>query len=158
MAVRITRLSDSSLVARRLGQSRLVTVAAQAYLEQHGAPRRPEDLTEHKFVIDLNEREPNVWDYRPEAVRVEGRLRFAGASPCLAAARRGIGIARAPAFNAAEDLRKGSLKALLVDYEPEPLPIYAVYPHARHLAAKVRVFVDFLAKRYAGEPHWHQGW
>lgn len=158
VAVRITRLADSSLVARRLSESRLVTVASQAYLEQHGRPRTPEDLAAHKLIIDLNAREPNLWNYRPESVRVEGRLRFAGASPCVAAARRSLGIARAPAFNAAEDLRKGWLKALLVDYEPEPLPIYVVYPHARHLAAKVRVFVDFLAARYADQPHWHQGW
>jgi DNA-binding transcriptional LysR family regulator len=43
-------------------------------------------------------------------------------------------------------------------YEPETIHVHAVYPHARHLAAKVRVFVDFLAERYAGEPEWHQGW
>lgn len=158
VAVRITRLSDSSLVARRLSVCRLVTCASPAYLETHGTPRTPEELAGHRVVIDLNARDPNLWDYRSAGVRVEGRLRFAGASPCLAAARRGAGITRAPAFNAAEDLRRGWLRPLLIDFEPEPLPIYAVYPHARHLAAKVRVFVDFLANRYAGEPAWHQGW
>jgi DNA-binding transcriptional LysR family regulator len=91
-------------------------------------------------------------------VRVNGRLRFAGAQACLAAARAGFGIARAPAFAAVDDLRAGRLKSLLGEFEPEPLPIHVVYPQTRHLAAKVRAFVDFLAQRFAGEPEWHRGW
>ncbi len=89
---------------------------------------------------------------------MHGRLRFAGAEACVAAARAGFGITRTPAFAAAEDLRAGRLKALLCNFESELIHVHAVYPHARHLAPKVRFFVDFLAKRYAGEPEWHQGW
>jgi DNA-binding transcriptional LysR family regulator len=89
---------------------------------------------------------------------VNGRLRFSGANPCIAAARAGFGVTRTPAFAAAEDLRAGRLKALLCAYEPETIHVHAVYPHARHLAPKVRAFVDFLASRYAGEPEWHKGW
>jgi DNA-binding transcriptional LysR family regulator len=76
----------------------------------------------------------------------------------VAAACAGFGIARAPAFAAADDLRQGRVATLLARYEPDPGTIYAVYPHARHLASKVRVFVDFLARRFAGEAEWHQGW
>jgi DNA-binding transcriptional LysR family regulator len=57
-----------------------------------------------------------------------------------------------------DDLRAGRLKSLLCEFEPEPLPIHVVYPQTRHLAAKVRAFVDFLAQRFAGEPEWHRGW
>ncbi len=57
-----------------------------------------------------------------------------------------------------EDLRLGRLKSLLCEFELEPLPIHIVYPHTRHLSAKVRFFVDFLAQRFAGEPGWHRGW
>ena len=71
---------------------------------------------------------------------------------------RRLGILRTPAFAAAEDLRAGRLIPVLCNYEPEEIYVHAVYPHARHLAAKVRAFVDFLAQRYAGEPEWHQGW
>ena len=85
-------------------------------------------------------------------------MRFASPYICLAAAGAGFGIARAPAFAAAEDLRSGRVVTLLTKYEPEPATVYAVYPHARHLASKVRVFVDFLADRFAGEAEWHQGW
>jgi DNA-binding transcriptional LysR family regulator len=93
-----------------------------------------------------------------QAVRVNGRLRFSGAQACLAAARAGFGIARAPAFAAVDDLRAGRLKSLLCEFEPEPLPIHVVYPQTRHLAAKVRAFIDFFAQRFAGEPEWHRGW
>jgi DNA-binding transcriptional LysR family regulator len=81
-----------------------------------------------------------------------------GAAACVAAAKAGFGITRSPAFAVADDLRAGRLVALLCDAEPELIHLHAVYPHARHLAAKVRVFVDFLAARYAGEPEWHKGW
>ena len=72
------------------------------------------------------------------------------------AARRGV--IHTPAFAAADDLRAGRLVPLLCAWEPQVIHVHAVYPHARHLAAKVRAFVDFLAERYAGEPAWHQGW
>lgn len=162
VAVRIGHLSDSSLVARRLAVTRVVTCASPDYLAERGAPASLADLTAHAVVLDLNQRDPFHWTFldagRPVDVRVEGRLRFSRAEACLAAAREGWGIAREPAFAAAEDLRAGRLKVVLSAFEPQPLPIHAVYPHARHLAAKVRVFVDFLAERFAGEPEWHRGW
>ena len=63
-----------------------------------------------------------------------------------------------PVRAAADDLRAGRLKALLCAFEPELIYVHAVYPHARHLAPKVRAFVDFLVQRYAGVPDWHKGW
>lgn len=161
-AVRIGRLQDSSLVARRLTEARIVTVAAPEHLERFGVPTRPQELAERQVILDLNLAEPRLWPFGRDAqrqdVRVSGRLRFAGASACVAAARQGFGIARAPDFVAAEDLRSGRLVILLCDFEPAPLPISVVYPHARHLAGKVRAFVDFLVARYADAPHWRQGW
>jgi len=162
VAVRIGQLGDSSLVARRLAEVRMVACASPEYLQRAGTPQRPEDLAAHEAIIDTNVPEPAIWNFGPErggvTVRVHGRLRFSGAGPCVAAARAGLGVARTPAFAAAEDLRAGRLKALLCDVEPQLIHVHAVYPHARHLAAKVRAFVDFLARRYAGEPEWHKGW
>lgn len=161
-AVRIGGLADSSLVARRLSSARIVTCASPAYLARHGTPPGPADLAGREVIIDLNPKDPFVFDFGRgpgrQTVRVNGRLRFAGAQACLAAARAGFGIARAPAFAAVDDLRAGRLKSLLREFEPEPLPIHVVYPQTRHLAAKVRAFVDFLAQRFAGEPEWHRGW
>lgn len=162
VAVRIGRLSDSSLVARKLADVKLVTCASPAYVAKHGAPQTLADLSKHEAVIDTNGAEPTIWRFgggsETQDVRVHGRLRFAGAESCVAAAREGFGITRVPAFAASEDLRQGRLKALLCSYESELIHVHAVYPHSRHLAPKVRFFVDFLARRYAGEPEWHRGW
>ncbi len=162
VGVRIGALTDSSLIARRLAAVRMVTCAAPDYLARAGEPATPEDLGRHEAIIDTNAADPNVWGFGGHNdrrdVRVHGRLRFGGADACVAAARRSLGVTRTPAFAAAEDLRQGRLVPLLCAWEPEMIHVHAVYPHARHLAAKVRAFVDFLAERYAGEPEWHQGW
>ena len=162
VGVRIGVLSDSSLIARKLAAVRLVTCASPDYLQAAGAPLTPRDLAGHEAIIDTNATDPLLWRFKNDNgdrdVRVHGRLRFGGADACVAAARRSLGITRSPAFAAAEDLRSGRLVPLLCAFEPEQIYVHAVYPHGRHLAAKVRAFVDFLAKRYAGEPEWHQGW
>lgn len=162
VGVRIGELADSSVIARKLAAVRMVTCAAPDYLQAAGAPATPHDLAKHEAILDSNMRDPTTWSYGGPAdhhdVRVHGRLKFGGADACVAAARRGLGITRTPAFAAAEDLRDGRLVPLLCAWEPQLIHVHAVYPHARHLAAKVRVFVDFLAQRYAGEPEWHQGW
>jgi DNA-binding transcriptional LysR family regulator len=162
VAVRIGQLMDSSLVARRLAAVRLVTCASPEYLARAGVPTALADLARHEVVLDTNARDPTVWRFGratdPQEVRVHGRLRFNGAEACAEAALAGFGLVRSPAFAVADDLRAGRLVPLLCTLEPELIHVYAVYPHARHLAAKVRAFVDFLVQRYAGEPAWHQGW
>lgn len=162
VGIRIGHLSDSTLIARRLAVVRMVTCASPAYLTKRGTPTSPSQLGGHDAILDSNVREPSVWRFGGGAarqeVRVAGRLRFNGAEACVAAAVEGFGITRSPAFAAADDLRAGLLVPILCEVEPEPIHLHAVYPHARHLAAKVRAFVDFLAGRYAGEPAWHQGW
>ncbi|RAK50727.1 LysR family transcriptional regulator [Phenylobacterium deserti] len=162
VAVRIGKLGDSSLVARKLAAVRLVTCASPEYLARAGTPRSLDELPNHLAIIDTNAVDPQIWRFGgpsdPRDVRVHGRLRFNGAEACVAAAKAGLGIVRTPAFAAADDLRAGRLVPVLCNYEPELIHVHAVYPHARHLASKVRAFVDFLAKRYAGEPEWHQGW
>jgi DNA-binding transcriptional LysR family regulator len=153
-AVRISRFADSSLIARKLGNVDAVTVASPDYLARRGTPRTPDDLQVHDIILDTNAADRHVWQYargkKRLDVRVDGRLQFSSPHICVAAARAGFGIARAPDFAAAEDLRLGRVSAVLSEYEPSaPSVIYVVYPHARHLAAKVRAFVDFLAERFA---------
>jgi DNA-binding transcriptional LysR family regulator len=162
VGVRIGQLADSSVIARKLAAVRLVTCASPECLARAGTPATPDDLAQHEAIIDTNAHDPLLWSYGAPSdrheVRVHGRLRFGGADACVAAARRGLGVTLTPAFAAADDLRSGRLIPLLCAFEPPLIHVHAVYPHARHLAAKVRVFVDFLAERYAGEPDWHQGW
>ena len=161
-AVRIGILADSSLVARKLATVRAITIASPDYLTKHRAPRNPGELEKHNVILDLNRPNPYAWVFDRGAKRTEvkviGRLRFANPLICVVAASAGFGIAQVPAFAAAEDLRNGRVATVLKKFEPDPATIYAVYPHARYLASKVRVFVDFLASRFAGEAEWHQGW
>lgn len=162
VAVRIGQLSDSSLVARRLAAVRMVTCASPDYLKRAAPLESLSDLANHEAVIDANAADPYVWRFGGHGdysdVRVHGRLKFTGADACVSAASAGFGVTRTPAFAAAGELRAGRLVPVLCQHEPEVIHVHAVYPHARHLATKVRVFVDFLAERYAGEPDWHQGW
>jgi DNA-binding transcriptional LysR family regulator len=156
MAVRITRMADSSLIARKLAEARIITCASPDYLAREGAPQSAAELADRDTILDLNLKDPTAWTFgrgaKQRDVRVSGRLRFGDPAVVLAAARSGFGIARAPAFVAADDLRAGRLITVLHEEEPDPMPIQAVYPHARHLASKVRAFVDFLAARFSGEP------
>src|SRR6185436_6706512 len=90
VAVRIGQLPDSSLVARRLAAVRILACAAPSYLAAAGAPRSPADLANHQAILDTNARYPSVWRFgrrgEVQDVRVHGRLRFAGADACVAAA------------------------------------------------------------------------
>ena len=163
LAVRVGRPGDSSLITRRLCAVRIVVVAAPAYLEQHDAPASPSDLAQHACIIDTNFREPNRWPFKGETGEVEmasvdGRIRYSNAEACVQAAELGLGIACVPAFVAGNALRSGKLIRLLPSFETAPYDVHVLYPHSRHLAAKVRLLVDFLAERYRQTPHWEQGW
>jgi DNA-binding transcriptional LysR family regulator len=89
---------------------------------------------------------------------VTGRLHYSTAVACLGGAEAGLGLAYVPSFVAGPAIAAGKVRALLTSFEPDPFGVHALYPHSRHLAAKVRVLVDFLAARYRGKPHWEVGW
>ena len=150
-ALRIGVLADSSLVAVRLGATRLVVVGAPGYFAAHGVPETPEALARHHAILDMVMRDRSMWRFarggRAFEVRVSGRLSFGRADACVAAAVAGFGVAYAPEFAAEADIAAGRLLVVLADFALPALPIHIVYPHARHLAAKVRVLVDFLKAR-----------
>lgn len=163
MAIRIGRPADSSLVARKLCDVRIVVVGAPAYFERMGEPAAPEELAAHDCIIDTNFREPDRWPLRSLAGEVlatpiSGRIRYSNAEACLRAAEAGLGLACVPSFVAGATIRAGRVRRILQAHETTPFVVHALYPHSRHLAAKVRALVDFLADRYRGTPHWEQGW
>lgn len=163
-AIRIGKPEDSSLIARKLCEVRIVLAAAPGYLKARGEPIVPMDLASHDCIIDTNFRDPYNWRFRMGKERqsvafpVAGRLRFSNAEACLAAAQAGLGVARVPSFIAGAGFRSGSIRPLLRSVEDESLGLYALYPPGRHLALKVRVLIDFLAACYRDEPAWDQGW
>ncbi|MBB6357735.1 LysR family transcriptional regulator [Aminobacter aganoensis] len=163
VAIRIGSPADSSLIARHLCEARIVVCVSEAYLREHQVPSVPNDLKSHDCIIDTNFREPGVWAFRETdgtepLVEVTGRLRFSNAEVALTAAEAGLGVARAPSFIAGPRFRAGRLVPLLREFEPKPLSVYALYPPGRHLAIKVRVFVDFLIAHYRNGPEWDIGW
>lgn len=163
LAVRVGRPDDSSMIARKLCEVRIVVIASPAYLERHGEPQTPEELARCECIIDSNFREPNRWPFRDGeghtvSVPVAGRIRYSNAEACLKAAEAGLGLGCVPSFIAGEALRSGRVRRVLTAFETEPYAVHALYPHSRHLAAKVRVLVDFLIERFRDTPHWEEGW
>ncbi|MBF0307326.1 MAG: LysR family transcriptional regulator [Alphaproteobacteria bacterium] len=158
LAVRIARLTDSSLVARRLAPSRRVWCASPEYFARHGTPARPADLAGHDCLIYTYTTSGDEWRWRGPAgegsVRLKGSLRANNGQVLHAALLAGRGIAPMPTFMVGPDLRAGRLQAVLTEYEEEGASVYAVWPSARLVSTKVRVFVDFLATRFGPRPYW----
>jgi DNA-binding transcriptional LysR family regulator len=153
--VRIGALSNLSLVARRLGEVRRVVVASPAYLAQRGTPRTPADLGAHELIQSTAVRGVPEWRFRagpgaPEhVVRYSPRLRVNDTEASLAAARDGFGIARALSYQVAPELQAGRLLRVLPDYEPQAAPVHLVLPSTRHMAPRLRSFIDFAVAEFA---------
>ncbi|MGE5475809.1 MAG: LysR family transcriptional regulator [Bacteroidales bacterium] len=158
VAVRIGRLADSSLVARKLAPARRVIVAAPSYLDRRGRPQSLAELAGHDVLSYSYISAADEWTFLgpggEESVRVEPRLSANNGEILLAACLAGTGIAAVPTFISGPSLRAGTLVRLLPQYESAGLGIHAVWPTARHLSAKVRAFVDFLAERFGPVPYW----
>lgn len=159
LAIRIGRLPDSSLIARRLAPCRVVLCAAPSYLLRHAAPGRPEDLRGHNCLVYSYSATGSTWRFRggdgiQSEVVVRGNLVANNGDALLAAALDGAGIIAQPTFIVGDALRRGQLVPLMPDYGIDALTVHAVYPSARHLSPKVRGFVDELVARLAPVPHW----
>ncbi|MGE5548659.1 MAG: LysR family transcriptional regulator [Solirubrobacterales bacterium] len=159
VAVRIARLADSSLVARKLAPMRRAVCASPDYLDAHGVPQSPEDLAAHDCLCYSNVALSDEWrfvtpDGKPWPVAVRGRLRTNNGDALRAAALKGVGLAYLPTFLVGNDLKAGTLVPVLGEYVPQDMAVHAVYPHSRHLSPKVRAFVDFLADRFGPRPYW----
>jgi len=148
-AVRIGPLADSTLVARRVGEVRRMLVASPGYLATHDAPRTPGDLVLHDAIFSSGRPVPFEWRFRDGArmrvVRLAPRLLVNDVEAALVAARMGRGIAMALSYQVADDLAAGLLVRLLPGYEPPPLPVQLVVPGGRHMALRVRAFLDHAA-------------
>jgi DNA-binding transcriptional LysR family regulator len=158
VAIRIAgRLADT-LVARRLATIRIVVCAAPEYLRRRGTPRAPPDLAGHNCLLYTISERPAEWTFAgPQGtttVRVAGSLRANNGDLLHAAALAGEGLVVLPTFIVGDDLRQGKLVRVLPRYCQPDLAAYAVYPTRRHLPAKVRSFVDFLAQAISDPPPW----
>lgn len=154
LAIRVGGSGSEQLVARKLGETRLVACAAPEYLLRHGTPAHPAELAQHNCFTYEYADTRNLWrfrdlDGREHAVRVSGSAHSNSGDLNAALAVQGAGIALEPDFMVREDLRSGRLVALLPGYATAPAPIYAMYATRKHLSAKVRLFVEYLVERMA---------
>ena len=161
LAVRIAELKDSSLAARKLAPNRRVVCASPAYLREHGEPKTPQDLTRHNCLVASWEHGfAMTWEYKSPtgkrgSVRVTGRYACDNWEVLREWAVAGLGVALKSTWDVRRQLEEGALIPLLPGYDfGTDVGIYAVYPHRRHLPAKTRVFIDFLAESFGPEPYW----
>jgi DNA-binding transcriptional LysR family regulator len=158
VAIRFGELGDSQLVARHVGSSASVCVASPAYLSKHGTPETPSELQEHE-CITYSYLFSNEWPFDgPDGLRsikVHGDLRANSGMTIRSAALEGAGIASVPAFLIREDIETGRLIQLLSQFAPAPIRISAVYPSARLLPRKVKLFVDFIQQEFLKIPLLH---
>ncbi|WP_442681205.1 LysR family transcriptional regulator [Sphingomonas sp. ASY06-1R] len=150
VAVRFGPLADSTLTARKLGETRRIIVASPAYLAAHGTPLTPEDLHRHNCLNFNFRRAEPIWPFRRDGqdftLSVRGSIEANNGETLGQLAAIGIGIARVGAFSVIQDLADGRLVPVLEDYNPGDVEqIHAVFVGGNSLPARVRVFVDFLA-------------
>jgi len=151
LAIRITRLQDSSLIAKRLSPFHSVLCGAPSLIERVGKPERPEDLHDKPCIIDTNARSRNNWHFRNTdgsmmTVTVNGPIEVNSPVATKTAAIAGLGFCSLPAFIAEEEIERGRLIPCLDEFIIRDGGIYAVYPHRRYLPAKIRALVDFLTQ------------
>ncbi|MGF6605288.1 DNA-binding transcriptional LysR family regulator [Paraburkholderia sp. WSM4175] len=158
LAIRIARPVASSLVHRRLASTPLVMCASPSYLERHGVPGTPADLSAHQSVAYGYFSERHEWRMRERATGREhtGRPRPVmsanNGETCVAAAEAGVGLVLQPAFLVMDSVARGRLVPVLDEFTPPPIGIYAVYPSRVQLPAKTRVTVDYLAEQWRDAP------
>jgi len=153
LALRISELPDSSLVARPLGMVQMVVTASPAYLERKGIPREPPDLMRHDCIAWSSIEPLNSWWFREgtndRRFPVRTRLSTTSADSAISAALAGLGLVQTTSYQADPGLRDGRLALVLRPFECAPTPVSLVYASQRSLPLKVRAFIDFAAPRLA---------
>ncbi|RVT99577.1 LysR family transcriptional regulator [Rhodovarius crocodyli] len=156
LAIRGTFAVEPSLVTRRIGSSPVRVVASPAYLKRHGTPRTAAELAGHRLLHFSLLRWGRAWHLKrngvEEEIPVAPGFSVNDGEALRMAALHGMGVTLLPGFIIGDDVRAGRLVPILPEWAPPPVPLHAVYPANRHIAAKVKRFVDFLARRFRGNP------
>lgn len=156
VTVRIGATPDSRLVARKLADVRRVAFASASYLAAHGSPHTPEELAVHACIVRTGVPNPNRWHFTARtgetvSVNVAGRFESDQVAAVNGAVLGGLGIGLAAFWQIREALDAGRASIVLPEYEPAPLPLFALWLRTRKMPARTRLLIDFLAARLAGE-------
>ncbi|MFC5473084.1 LysR family transcriptional regulator [Paraherbaspirillum soli] len=159
LAIRISRTGSSSYAARKLATSHNIVCASPAYLRKHGTPTTPSDLSSHACIGYSYSATADEWNFtdvdgKASSVKVSCVMHTNNGDTARSAALAGLGIIWQPSFLIGADLSAGRLIPLLPGYRLPDIDVLAVYPSRRHLSAKVRVMIDFLADAFKGTPPW----
>jgi DNA-binding transcriptional LysR family regulator len=151
IALRIGELSDSSFKALKVGTVRRVVCASPAYIEQHGLPLQPDQLSNHPIIVASN-LGPNVeWRFldnnQTSIVRIKPRLTVTSNDAAIEAAVEGLGITRLISYQIAPQLASGQLKIILSEFELPAMPIHILHREGRHSSVKIRAFIDLVAEK-----------
>lgn len=146
------QLDDSSLISRKIMSSDAVTIAAPSYLEKHGIPEKPAELSQHLCITYANLPNLFMWTFtdqqgNEESVAVTSKLQINNSALELAMCKAGHGITRLPRFTLDNELETGEVVELFTDYQRVNIDVYTIYPSRKHLSSKVRAFIDFVAQR-----------
>ena len=156
LAVRNMSVPDSSLVVRRVATYRFVVCGAPGYLAARGIPGQPADLSHHNCLVYSHSAWGNEWRFAgpdgEQSVAVEGNLQANSDNALRLAAVHGQGLALAPSFLLVDEIKSGRLVPVLTEFLQTEHAINAIYPHRHHLSAKVRSFIDLLAKHFREDP------
>jgi DNA-binding transcriptional LysR family regulator len=151
-AIRIGKLPDSTLVARRVAPVSLIVVASPAYLEKHRTPRVPKDLSDHECLVYTGSREKQAWRFQSGRRRLSffpaGRFQSDNGEGLIQAAEAGLGVAALPNFIVSDSIKAGLLVPLLTGYSLQEGAIYVVRPPGRIVAAKTRPFMDVVVEHF----------
>lgn len=159
LGIRIGKLQDSSMMARKLAHAKQIFCASPEYLERYGEPQTPEDLQDHFGLSYSNVSEGQLWQFingegRAYSVHVPFRMRANNGDVLLKAAIDGLGVVATVSFICYREIEQGLVRQILRDYKTEEVGIYAIYPSQRHLPGRVRLLIDYLAERFGDEPYW----
>lgn len=159
LAIRIARLPDSSLIARRVTEIRVVVCASPDYLKKNGTPEEPAELDHHQCLVYNLMSDQEHWHFFDDQqkqikTRIRAFLKASNGEFLRDAAINGLGITLIPTFLIYQELANGSLVTLFDHYHFPAINAYAVYPQTRYLSRRVRTFVEFLVERFAGTPYW----
>ncbi|WP_127143150.1 LysR family transcriptional regulator [Pelagibacterium montanilacus] len=156
VALRISEMSDSSLIARKIAETSVHICASPQVIKAHGVPKTPEALRGLPCIIDTNMSGQANWRFIEEgrtlSVHVDGPVRVNSPMAVATAARQGLGFALLPSFLCESAIESGELVPVLAEYLPQRPLLQAVYPHRRHLSGKVRALIDFLVEWFARNP------
>ena len=149
LALRIGYMQDSSLVARKISSSPMHFVASPSYLEARGTPLTPDDLEYHQGLLYKSSLNQVHWQSTKanqiQRYKIQSKVVSKNGMALLEMTKAGLGISNSPSFFVKDALASGELVEILSEYKQKPLDIYVVYPNRRHLPAKVRAFIEFLA-------------